>query len=148
MSLDKTPKEIYAIYLKSFEDNWCIFDDVYDVLEKLHNNGYKMGVISNGDLGQQTDKLARTGILNFFDVVTTSSEYDCSKPDPRLYESIIKRFNINKDEMIMIGDQVEKDVLPCLSIGIDAIWLNRKNKENTNDVKEIKSLNELLSIEL
>lgn len=129
MPIDKKPKEIYSIYLKSFEDNWCIFDDVYDILEKLRNKGYKMGVISNGDLGQQIDKLLRTGILKFFEIVTTSSEYDCSKPDPRLYESIIKRFNINKDEMIMIGDQVEKDVLPCLSIGIDAIWLNRKNKE-------------------
>ena len=48
----------------------------------------------------------------------------------------------------MIGDQVEKDVLPCLEIGIDAIWLNRKNKENSNNVKEVKSLNELLNIEL
>ena len=148
MKLDKTPKEIYSIYLKSFEDNWCIFDDVYDVLEKLHNNGYKLGVISNGDLNQQTDKLSKTGILKFFDVVTTSSEYDCSKPDPRLYELIIKRFNINKDEMIMIGDQADKDVLPCLSIGVDAIWLNRKNKENINNVKEINNLNELLDINL
>ncbi len=148
MPLDKTPKEIYAIYLKSFEDNWCIFDDVYDVLEKLHNKGYKMGVISNGDWGQQIDKLSRTGILNFFEVVTTSSEYNCSKPDPKLYESIIKRFNINKNEMIMIGDQVEKDVLPCQSMGIDAIWLNRKNKENINNVKEIYSLSELLDLEL
>lgn len=148
MPLDKTPKEIYSIYLKSFEDNWCIFDDVYGVLEKLHNNGYKLGVISNGDLEQQTDKLSRTGILKFFDVVTTSSEYDYSKPDSRLYECIIKRFNIDKNEMIMIGDQVEKDVLPCLEIGIDAIWLNRKNKENINNVKEIKSLEELLNIEL
>ena len=146
--LDKTPTEIYTIYLQSFENNWCLFDDVYDVLEELHNNGYKMGVISNGDLAQQTDKLSRTGILNFFDVVTTSSEYEYSKTDPRIFESIINRFNINKDEMIMIGDQVEKDVLPCLEIGIDAIWLNRKNKENLNNSREIKSLNELLDIEL
>lgn len=148
MPLDKTPKEIYSIYLKSFENNWCIFDDVYNVLENLHENGYKLGVISNGDLEQQTDKLSRTGILKFFDVVTTSSEYDYSKPNPKLYESILERFNIDKNEMIMIGDQVEKDVLPCLSIGIDAIWLNRKNKDNTNNVKEINNLNMLLDIEL
>ena len=48
----------------------------------------------------------------------------------------------------MIGDQVEKDVLPCLSIGIDAIWLNRKNKDNTNNVKGINNFNKLLDIEL
>ena len=148
MPLDKTPKEIYDIYLKSFEDNWCLFDDVYETIETLYEKGYKLGVISNGDLAQQTDKLSRTGILKYINVVTTSSEYDYSKPDPRLYEAALERFNINKDEMLMVGDQAEKDVLPCLEIGIDAIWLNRKNKENTYNVKEIKSLKELLDVEL
>lgn len=148
IALDKTPTQIYSIYLKSFEDNWCLFDDVYNVLEKLHEKGYILGVISNGDLEQQTDKLSRTGILKFFDIVTTSSEYEYSKPNPKLYESIVEKFKINKNEMLMIGDQVEKDVLPCISIGIDAIWLNRKNKEKIDNVREIKSLNELLDIEL
>ena len=46
----------------------------------------------------------------------------------------------------MIGDQVEKDVIPCLSIGIDAIWLNRKEKENKGNVKEIKSLKDIFKI--
>lgn len=140
MELDKTAKEIYDIYLKSFEDNWCLFDDVYNVIERLYNMGYKLGVISNGDLSQQTDKLKRTGIYKFFEIVTTASEYDYSKPDPKLYEAIIERFNIVKTEIIMIGDQVEKDVIPCLQIGIDAIWLNRKDKANKENVKEIKSL--------
>ena len=148
MALDKTPTQIYSIYLKSFEDNWCLFDDVYNVLERLHEKGYILGIISNGDLEQQTDKLSRTGILKFFDIVTTSSEYEYSKPNAKLYESIVERFKINKNEMLMIGDQVEKDVLPCISIGIDAIWLNRKNKEKIDNVREIKSLNELLDIEL
>ena len=146
MPLDKTPAEIYSIYLKSFEDNWCIFDDVYETLDYLYKKGYKLGVISNGDLNQQTDKLLRTGILKFFEVVTASSEYDYSKPDPKLYETIINRYNINKEEMIMIGDQVDKDVLPCLEIGIDAIWLNRKNKDNDYNVKEIKSLTTLIDL--
>ena len=146
MKLDKTPKEIYDIYLKSFEDNWSLFDDVYNVIEKLYNTGYKLGVISNGDFNQQTDKLKRTGIYKFFEIVTTSSEYDYSKPNPKLYETIIQRFNIDKNEMIMIGDQVEKDVIPCLSIGIDAIWLNRKEKENKENVKEIKSLKDIFKI--
>ena len=143
VDLDKAPLEVYDIYLKFFEDNWCLFDDVYDVIFKLHSLGYKLGVISNGDLSQQSDKLRRTGIYDFFDIVTTSSEYAYSKPDIRLYESIVDRFNIDKDNMVMIGDQAEKDVLPCLEIGIDAIWLNRKNKPNTYSVKEIKNLNEV-----
>ena len=148
MPLDKTPGEIYAVYFKSFEDNWCLFDDVYSALEKLRSSGYKLGVISNGDLNQQTDKLTRTGIINFFDIIAASSEYEFSKPDPRLYKAIMEKYNINASEMVMIGDQVDKDVLPCLQIGIDAVWLNRKNKENINNVKEVKKLDDIFELDI
>lgn len=143
IKLDKSPKEIYSIYLKSFEDNWCLFDDVYSTISKLYDLGYKLGVISNGDLSQQTDKLKRTGIYKFFDIITTSSEYDYSKPDIKLFTSVIYRFNIPKEDMVMIGDQIEKDVLPCLDIGVDAIWINRNNEKNDLGVKEIRDLNEV-----
>ena len=143
VTLNEEAIKVYDVYLKSFEDNWCLFIDVWEVLNKLHNDGYKLGVISNGDLEQQTLKLKKTGIYELFDIVTTSSEYSYSKPDIRLYEEVIKRFKINKNEMIMIGDEVKKDVLPCLSIGIKAIWLNRNGKENAYNVLEIKSLNDI-----
>ena len=145
MPLEETPGDVYNVYLKYFEDNWCLFDDVYDVIKKLHEMNYKLGVISNGDLAQQSEKLVKTGIRDFFDIVTTSSEYEYSKPNPKLYESIIERFNINKEDMIMLGDEVKKDVLPCLSIGIEAIWLNIKGKPNENNVKEIKSMSEIFN---
>ena len=143
VTLNEEAIKVYDVYLKSFEDNWCLFIDVWEVLNKLHNDGYKLGVISNGDLEQQTLKLKKTGIYELFDIVTTSSEYSYSKPDIRLYEEVIKRFKINKNEMIMIGDEFKKDVLPCLSIGIKAIWLNRNGKENAYNVLEIKSLNDI-----
>lgn len=146
VKMDRSPHDVYNIYLQSFEANWRLFEDVYEVIEKLYNKGYKLGVISNGDLSQQTDKLKRTNIYNFFEIVTTSSEYQYSKPNSKLYEEIITRFNINKREMIMIGDQAEKDVLPCLDIGIDAIWLNRNGKDNKYGVKEIRSLHDLLQL--
>ena len=143
LKLDKTPKEIFDIYLKSFEENWTLFDDVYNTIEKLYDSGYKLGIISNGDLSQQTAKLKKTGIYNFFEIIATSSEYEYSKPNPKLYETIIQQFNINKEEIIMIGDQADKDVIPCLNIGIKAIWINRTEKNSEENIPKIKKLNEL-----
>lgn len=144
--LDKSPNEIYDIYLKAFEESWCLFDDVEDTIKKLHDLGYKLGVISNGDLNQQTDKLRRTGIIEYFDIIITSSEYPFSKPDSKIYEVALAKAGVEKNEMIMIGDQIKKDVLPCLKIGVESIWLNRNNEENSDNVREIKSLSELLNI--
>ena len=145
ITLTKTPRETYVDYLELYEKNWETFDDVRETLVKLQQSGHKLGIISNGDFVHQTQKLRKTGIINSFDIVTTSSEYMIAKPDPRVFEAIIKRFNLNKEEMIMIGDQVAKDVLPCLSLGIEAVWINRNNLANIHGVKEIKSLNELFT---
>ena len=104
--MEKFNFDYYNDSIKKINCYYTYNGDVYSVLEKLCNKGYKLGVISNGNLEQQTDKLSRTGILKFFDIVTTGSEYDY------------------------------------------AIWLNRKNKENEHNVKEINSLSELLNVEL
>lgn len=146
--MDSDPSEIYDDYLKYFEQEWCLFDDVIDAISTLRNSGHKLGIISNGDFNQQSEKLRKTGIDGFFEVITTSSEYGFSKPDKRLFEAVVSRFAIDKKDIVMVGDQVEKDVLPCLEIGIDAIWLNRNGKANRYDVAEIKSLNELLNLGL
>ena len=46
--------------------------------------------------------------------------------------------------MCYIGDDYNKDIVPCLNLGIKAIWLNRNNKEIENiSVIQISTLSEL-----
>lgn len=48
---DNTAENIFNNYLKIYESSWEPFDDVFSCLQKL--DGYKLGIISNGDLEQQ-----------------------------------------------------------------------------------------------
>ena len=143
IKMDLEPEEIFSMYLKLYEDNWCLYDDVLDTLNKLTNQGYKLGIISNGNLKQQLEKLEKTNILKYMIDVISSSEYEFSKPDPRIFEEVCKKNNISYEDMCYIGNDYEKDIIPCLTLGIKAIWLNRDNQKKIVLSEEITTLEEL-----
>lgn len=141
--MDLEPEEIFSMYLKLYADNWCLYDDVLDTLNKLTNQGYKLGIISNGNLKQQLEKLEKTNILKYMIDVIASSEYEFSKPDPRIFEEACKKNNISYADMCYIENDYEKDIISCLTLGIKAIWLNRDNQKRIVLSEEITTLEEL-----
>lgn len=147
VSLVCSESETYDEYLIDFENSWCLFDDVLPTIKELYNSGYKLGIISNGDLNQQKQKLKKTELLNYMTVVATASEYTFSKPDTRLYEEVCKKNYIKYDELCYIGNSLDKDIFPCLNLGIKSVWLNRNKEQIDNQsVIQINNLEELFNI--
>ena len=120
-------------------------------IEELHKS-YKLGVISDAIFspGRVLRELLKgEGILNYFDHFVFSDEIGHSKPQPIVFESAIKKFNIQASELIHIGDREHNDILGPKNVGVNAILctasLNR-GSENTkavaifNDYKELPSI--------
>ena len=138
---------IYDIYLREFENAWCVYDDVFDTLRSLKNKGYVLGLISNGDYSQQVQKMQRVGIYEMFDFVNTSSQFEYSKPDIRVYETIFKMHNIAYDELVYVGNSYKKDILPCRQLGIKNIFIDRKGVEiDDKELIKVDSLKKILPI--
>ena len=58
-------------------------------------------------------------------------------------------FTYEKDDMLIIGDELDKDVLGGIKNGIDSCWFNMNNTANCTNYKpmyEIASLMELKNI--
>ena len=136
---------IYDDYLVFFMDCWEAYDDAYDALSSLKNKNYKIGLLSNGDITQQKQKLEKVGLIKFFDYINASSEFNYSKPNPCVFEELFKLHNIKYDEVCYVGDSYKKDILPCRSLGIKAILIDRKNI-NYED-KDLIKISSLLDIE-
>ncbi|MHA1277698.1 MAG: HAD family hydrolase [Candidatus Helarchaeota archaeon] len=64
--------------------------------------------ISDGDLARED--MAIFGILDIFDYVVMSSDLGIRKPSPKIFEYVLKHLNIEKSEMIFIGDTLYDDV--------------------------------------
>lgn len=69
-----------------------------------------------------------------------------TKPAPEFYLAIIKQLSVNHNSVTMVGDNLEKDILPCRQLGFNTVWLTSdQNKETPEGIRKIASLSELLS---
>ena len=136
---------IFQKYLVEYERNWELFDDVFPCLKMLKD--FPLGVISDGPSKQQRRKLSYTGINSYFSSVIISGEVGVQKPQPAIYKMSAKELNLSLDEIVYVGDQLEKDACGALNAGMYGVWINRTNQvpENSN-VITIQNLTELLKV--
>ena len=147
---DQEAEAIFADYLEAYEANWRVFEDVADVLNNLMGRGVPMGVISNGSEEQQTWKLRRMGLIQFFDPIVISESFGVSKPDRLIFETAARRMGRDAGDCIHVGDSLEGDVAGASGAGMGTIWVNRSGKqlESGREIvaSQAKDLNAILPI--
>ncbi|MEO0733829.1 MAG: HAD family hydrolase [Bacteroidota bacterium] len=90
---------------------------VREAIDHLEDH-FELLVITKGDLFDQENKLARSGIGHHFPVVEIVSE-----KTPETYRSILTRHGIDPARFLMIGNSLKSDVLPVLEAGGRAVHL-------------------------
>lgn len=146
-SLTKTEADrLFDTFLETYEQNWETFPDVLSCLNKLADAGYRLGIISNGNMNQQIQKLQALKLRGYFSVVVASGEIHISKPDPRIFQEACRRGGVELSECIYIGDSYETDAVGSKAAGMKGIWLNRDGQDLSSvaeDIPMIRSLGEL-----
>lgn len=90
---------------------------VADVLPALAQT-YRLMLITKGDLFDQEAKIARSGLADYFRHIDVVSEKNSST-----YARILRRYDINPREFVMVGNSLRSDILPVLALGAHAIHL-------------------------
>jgi len=69
------------------------------------------------------------------------------KPHHEFFEKFFNKINTcDKDNMLIIGDELEKDVLGGIQNGIDSCWFNMKKTENNTNFKPTYEINSLIEL--
>ena len=80
-----------------------------------------------GIAGQYGDEilelLKEYNILDCFRYKFTQDQFNITKPDPRYLLEIAHRCGVDPGECIMVGDRVDKDVIPAKQVGMKTILL-------------------------
>ncbi len=125
-----------------------VYDETFEILEQLKGK-YKMVLLTNGSPSLQNTKLELTPeLVPYFDEIVISGSFGRGKPDVSIFEHVLELVNINKDEAVMVGDNLMTDILGATRLGMKSVWINRTKKEQ-NEVKptfEITALSELFLI--
>jgi ribonucleotide monophosphatase NagD (HAD superfamily) len=84
----------------------------------------------------------------YFDQIVISGDFGKGKPDPSIFEHALSLMGLNKEEVLMVGDNLMTDILGANRAGIKSIWVNRHNKERNEVIPtfEITHLSELFEI--
>jgi putative hydrolase of the HAD superfamily len=106
----------------------AVIEGSVSVLELLKPH-YKLHILTNGFLETQTLKLKSSGLLYYFDTITTSECSPYRKPEPEIFEFTLRKIKAHAEEVLMIGDSRSSDVEGALAAGIKAVWFNRDNAE-------------------
>ncbi|MBN2683375.1 MAG: YjjG family noncanonical pyrimidine nucleotidase [Bacteroidales bacterium] len=133
-------------YVKMGPEMTGLFPGTIEVLQYLLPN-YKMYIITNGFKEVQYSKVERCGLSPFFLKIITSEDIGIQKPRPEIFGYALSSVNARKEESIMIGDDMEVDIIGAKKFGIDQVWFNPKRLHSENKATfEIDSLIKLKDI--
>ncbi len=109
------------------------------VLKQLKKKFF-LGIISN-NYGNLQEICKETGLSDIMDVLIDSNEIGAEKPDPKIFNTALKRLNLKPHEAVMVGDNIKRDIIGAKEVGLRPILIKAKNKNiNINPDKEPKGV--------
>jgi FMN phosphatase YigB (HAD superfamily)/ribulose-5-phosphate 4-epimerase/fuculose-1-phosphate aldolase len=115
------------LYWKTFFDNMVCFEGVQDFIAWNKNLGVKIGILTDYETEHQIQKLEKLGIIDYVDVLVTSEEVGIEKPSCQMFQTILRKMKLSPDDVIMIGDDFNKDINGALNMNILPYWFNTIN---------------------
>ena len=131
-------KTLNNLYWTNFYNSMVCFEGVKDFIIWNKINGIKIGILTDYETEYQIMKLEKVELLNYVDYIVTSEEVGIEKPSVNMFYTILKKMNLQAEDVIMIGDNYEKDIMGALNVGIKSYWFNKDNAE-CNNFKELHS---------
>ena len=125
------------------------FPEVKEVLNKLKEKNYKLAILSNGTPFLLNELVKGNNLDNIFDDIFSIEEVKTYKPDLKVYNIPIKKYQIQKNEVAYLSANTW-DVSAGGNYGFNPVWVNRNNSifDNLDYVPkyQVKHLGELLDI--
>lgn len=102
-----------------------VIDGAHELMDFLKQKGYRMHMCSNGFHEVQYKKLDACGLRDYFDTIILSEDAGVNKPAKAYFDYALKVSGANRKTTLMIGDNLQSDILGALNAGLDAMLFNR-----------------------
>ncbi len=125
-----------------------LMPDARELLEELKPR-YALALLTNGAPDLQREKIASSGLADFFQAVAVSGEHDIGKPKPEIFHRLLAELGVQANEAVMVGNSLERDIAGARNAGIYAIWIKVPGSEEhaeTEPDATIHGLSELPAV--
>lgn len=113
-------------YWTAFLQKMEIFNPAYRFLEKCNSLEIPICIVSDMLTSVQIQKVEQLGIMDLVQFLVTSEEAGAEKPHKEIFEMGLKKLKKKAEEVIMVGDSLEKDVHGAQRLGIKSYLVELK----------------------
>ena len=99
---DRLKRKVKQV-MATWPENVDFYEPVFNYMEKLRQNGYKIYGLSNTGM-QFANFVKNSEMGNYFDGYVFSAQEKLMKPDRRIYEKLIARYMLKPEESLFIDD--------------------------------------------
>ena len=143
----EVPADISEQFTDLLPRKTAVFPYTFELLDYLRGRGYALHLLTNGFKETQHLKLAAAKLTAYFREVVTSECSGYLKPDGRMFAHALARAGATAPASLMIGDNLECDVLGAANAGLDQVYFNPEKRRHFAQVTyEISCLSELRDI--
>jgi len=132
--------------VRLYEQNkYKLYPDALKVLPETKEYGFKTAVVTTIARFKYED--AFFPIIRYIDVVMDGYRAGCEKTNPQMYRRTLETLKFRASEAVMIGDDLEVDIMLPKRLGIHTILLDREGKlqNNTSAEAVVRDLNEAVA---
>ena len=134
-------------FLEFCSDKPGVVDGAHELMDYLRSRGYRMHMCSNGFHEVQYKKLTACGLRDYFQTVILSEDAGANKPSPQFFDYAFRTSSASRETTLMIGDNLQTDIIGARDAGLDTILFNRWNVEPSGiPTMTVATLREIMDI--
>ncbi|EXB27950.1 HAD family hydrolase [Acinetobacter courvalinii] len=115
---------LLASYINDFNKFSCCFKNVENTIIELKEQGYLIGLISNGRTPFQEHNFYALGLTEFFSSIIVSEAVGLRKPDPEIFLLGCKELGVCPQNCIFVGDNELADIQGAKAVRMKTIFFH------------------------
>lgn len=114
----------------------ALYDGVAELLETLKQQGYRLGMITDGRPEGQRAKIQALELSRYMEHIIITDELGgvaYRKPNPLAFRMMAEHFGLEYAQMVYIGDNPRKDFIACEELGMRAVYFVNRDGLYSNE---------------
>ncbi len=105
-------------------------ENILHTLAQLKNEGFSLNISSNTGFIEGkylVGVMQQLKLFDYFEFSVFSDEINASKPSFAFYQKVFDKMDVQKGEVLHIGDNYKADYLGAINFGFNALYIDNKN---------------------
>ena len=134
---DDVLDEHFGTYLRHYREGWRPIPGGPELVIRLLDEGYRVGILTNGQSVQQRAKLTAIGLTDPRLVVCVSEDLPAAKPSPQAYAAACSALGLPPDQVLMVGDSLINDIDGARAAGLQAVQVSADSADRDSDADDV-----------